>query len=62
MKKEDYIKIAKKKFRGKVRKIVIEQINNYYNILDYKISYKTYKVGEVFILKKAHYYMAHIEI
>lgn len=52
MKKEDYIKIAKKKFRGKVRKIVIEQIDKYYSTLNLKISYTTYKVGDIVYLKK----------
>ena len=52
MKKEDYIRIDKKKIRGKVRKIVIEQIDKYYSILDYKISYTTYKVGDIVYLKK----------
>lgn len=52
MNKEDYIKIAKKKIKGKARKIVLEQIDNYYSTLNYKISYTTYKVGDSVYLKK----------
>ena len=52
MKKEDYIKRAKKKFRGKARKIVLEQIDNYYSTLNLKISYTTYKEGDIVYLKK----------
>ena len=52
MKKEDYIKRAKKKFRGKARKIVLEQIDNYYSTLNLKISYTTYKEGDNVYLKK----------
>ena len=52
MKKEVYIKRAKKKFRGKARKIVLEQIDNYYSTLNLKISYTTYKEGDNVYLKK----------
>ena len=52
MNKEDYIKSAKKKFRGKARKIIIEQIDNYYSTLNSKISYTTYKEGDSVYLKK----------
>ena len=52
MKKDDYIKRAKKKFRGKARKIVLEQIDNYYSTLNLKISYTTYKEGDIVYLKK----------
>ena len=52
MKKDDYIKRAKKKFRGKARKIVLEQIDNYYSTLNLKISYTTYKEGDNVYLKK----------
>ena len=52
MNKKDYIKIAKKKFRGKARRIIIEQIDNYYSILNPKISYTTYKEGDSVYLKK----------
>ena len=52
MNKEDYIKITKKKFRGKARKIVLEQIDNYYSTLNYKISYTTYKEKDSVYLKK----------
>ena len=52
MNKEDYIKITKKKFRGKARKIVLEQMENYYNILNHKISYTTYKEKDSVYLKK----------
>ena len=52
MKKEVYIKRAKKKFRGKARKIVLEQIDNYYSTLNLKISYTTYKEGDIVYLKK----------
>ena len=52
MNKEDYIKIAKKKFKGKARKIVLEQMENYYNILNHKISYTTYKEKDSVYLKK----------
>ena len=52
MNKEDYIKIAKKKFKGKARKIVLEQMENYYNTLNHKISYTTYKEKDSVYLKK----------
>ena len=52
MKKDDYIKRAKNKFRGKARKIVLEQIDNYYSTLNLKISYTTYKEGDNVYLKK----------
>ena len=52
MNKEDYIKIAKNKFKGKARKIVLEQMENYYNILNHKISYTTYKEKDSVYLKK----------
>lgn len=51
MNKEEYIKIINKRLKGNSKKIMINQINNYFNSLNYKIKNK-YKVGDKVLLKK----------
>ena len=59
LKKEDYIKITKKRYKGKFGKkaigkqIMINQINNFYNALNsYKYHKNNYNVGDRVLLKK----------
>ena len=51
MKKEDYIKIVNDKMDKKIRKIMLEQIDKYYNAQEYQRVNK-YKKGDVVRLKK----------
>lgn len=51
MNKEDYIKIVNEKLQGNSKKIMLEQIENYYKAKKYKIS-NNYTVGENVLLKK----------
>lgn len=59
MKKEDYIKITKKRFKGKFGKkalgknIMLKQIDNFYNALNnYKLPDHNYNIGDKVYLKK----------
>ncbi len=64
MNKEDYIKIVNKKFRfhKKVKKIILDQIERFYNAKksNYTIEPK-YKINDTVVLEKIHYYMGHIK-
>ena len=51
MNKEDYIKIVNEKLQGNSKKIMLEQIEDYYEAKKYKIS-NNYTVGENVLLKK----------
>lgn len=53
MNKEEYIKIVKSKLSGKSKKIMLEQIENYYkaNNVDY-INQNKFEIGENILLKK----------
>ena len=51
MNKEDYIKIVNEKLQGNSKKIMLDQIERYYESKKYKIS-NNYTVGENVLLKK----------
>lgn len=51
MNKEDYIKIVNEKLQGNSKKIMLDQIERYYEAKKYKIS-NNYTVGENVLLKK----------
>jgi len=57
MTKEECLNICKKRFKGKVRKVVEEQINNFYKIEEsnFKLNPHTYKVGDMVNLTPDHY-------
>ena len=50
MKKEEYVKIAKNKFKGKALKLVLNQIELFYN--NEKVNKTKYKIGDFVYLKK----------
>lgn len=52
MKKEDYIKVVNEKMVGTGRKIILNQINNYYDVCSYILPKHTYKIGDKVLLKK----------
>lgn len=54
MNKQDYVKIAKKKIkRRNAKRIMLNQIENYYNVIEtYKAKETKYKIGEDVFLKK----------
>lgn len=53
MKKEDYIKIVREKLKGNSKEIMINQINNYYELKEnYKQKEHNYKIGDEVFLKK----------
>lgn len=52
MNREDYIKIANKKFVGKSRDIMVNQINTYFDGLTFKIEKTNYKIGDIVKLPK----------
>lgn len=51
MNKEDYIKIVNEKLKGNSKKIMLNQIDKYYNSKNYIIKRK-FKIGEKVLLKK----------
>ena len=56
MNKDLYIKIAKNQFKGKPKKIVIDQIIKFYEAKQNgAISKKVYKIGDVLILQENCY-------
>lgn len=52
MNKDDYIKIAQEKLKGNAKKMMINQINNYYNAKEYNIPQSKYSIGDEVYLKK----------
>lgn len=53
MKKEEYIKIVKSKLNGKSKKIMLEQIENYYNAKNIEyMPQNRFETGENILLKK----------
>lgn len=58
MNKEEYIKITKKRYKGKFgkkalgKKIMLNQINNFYNSINTKLPNHNYNVGDRVLLKK----------
>lgn len=52
MNKDDYIKIAQDKLKDNSKKIMINQINNYYNAKEYNIPQSKYSTGDDVYLKK----------
>ena len=53
MKKENYINIVNKKLKNNSKKIMLEQIDNYYNALEKEKKMKhNYKIGDEVFLKK----------
>lgn len=52
MNREYYIKIANKKFVGKSRDIMVNQINTYFDGLTFKIEKTNYKIGDIVKLPK----------
>lgn len=51
MNKEDYIKIVNEKLQGNSKKVMLDQIERYYEAKKYKIS-NNYTIGENVLLKK----------
>lgn len=52
MTKEDYIKLIKTKLKGKSLKLVLQQINNFYELKSKNIKNNQYKIGDKVQLKK----------
>lgn len=52
MKKEEYIKVALKKYSGKTLEYVIKAIDNYYSCNQYVSHKNDYKIGDMVYLKK----------
>ena len=53
MNKENYVKITKSKLKGKAKKIMLNQIDNYYDAKNSSyVSQTKYKLGENVLLKK----------
>lgn len=52
MNKDDYIKIAQDKLKDNSKKIMINQINNYYNAKEYSIPQSKYSIGDDVYLRK----------
>ncbi len=53
MNKEDYIKIINEKIDGNARKLLLKQVDRFYNAVDnYEIENKHYKIGDLVKLKK----------
>lgn len=52
MNKDDYIKIAQDKLKDNSKKIMINQINNYYNAKEYNIPQSKYSIGDDVYLRK----------
>ena len=52
MNKDDYIKIAQDKLKDNSKRIMINQINNYYNAKEYNIPQSKYSFGDDVYLKK----------
>lgn len=51
--KEEYVKLVNEKIRGNARKLLLEQIDRFYNAVDnYRIENNHYKVGDLVHLKK----------
>lgn len=50
--KEEYIKIINKKVKSSSKRIMINQVENYYNASDYIIHRHNYKKGDRVLLKK----------
>lgn len=46
MNKEDYIKVINEKLNGNPKKIVLDQINNYYDAKTYELGKSKYSVGD----------------
>jgi len=51
MERKDYERFAKRNFSGKAKKIVFEQIENFYNLEKIKFRRKKYRLGEDVVLK-----------
>lgn len=52
MNKEEYIKITNNKLKGNSKKIMLTQINNYYDAKQYELPQSNYKIGDDVKLKK----------
>ena len=52
MNKEDYVKVINEKLDGNSKKIVLNQINNYYDAESYELGKSKYAVGDDVYLKK----------
>ena len=55
MQKQDYINVVKKEFKGEVRKVMLEQIEEYYRISQMTFKLPKYKVGDFVKLPKNTY-------
>ena len=55
MKKQDYINVVKKEFKGEARKVMLEQIEEYYRISQMTFKLPKYKVGDLVKLPKNTY-------
>ncbi len=52
MNKEEYIKIVTERLTGNTKKIMLNQINNYYDAIEYKLDMHKYSIGNDVKLKK----------
>ncbi len=52
MKKEEYIKITNENLTNESKKLMLKQINNYYESIDFKINYPKYNIGDEVKLTK----------
>jgi len=52
MTKEDYIEICNKEFTGNARELIIEQINNFYNLQNKQLKHHKYNIGDDVKLSK----------
>ena len=52
MNKDEYIKFVNEKLSGNSKKLLLDQINKYYDACNYKTLQHSYKIGDEVILKK----------
>lgn len=52
MEKQEYIKIVKSKLKFKSKEIMLNQIEKYYKVKEYKVPINNYKIGDSVYLKK----------
>ena len=52
MTKQEYINVVEKEFKGETRKLILEQIDNFYEISNNEFKNRKYKIGDDVILNK----------
>ena len=52
MQKKDYIELVKKEFKGKIKTLMLKQIDNFYIIENQSVKNKKYKLNDEIILNK----------